>query len=310
MNSDFGEGISGASRGVVGGGPQVADPVLMLREVRKRYKGPRGGEVSVLGPVDVSLREGEFVAIVGASGCGKSTLLRVAAGLVPPSNGTVHRANEEASFVFQDHALLPWRTVAKNCALPLELAGVPRGERRERVQEVLRFVHLENWGQFYPYQLSGGMKMRAALARALVADAAIVYFDEPFSATDELNREGLNEYLSNLWLGRRFAALFVTHSISEAVFLAQRVLVMSTSPGTILGEVQVPFEYPRSLSIRTTDEFVHVERKVTSYLRGNMGFEEEPRVVGPAPGPAAGGAAHHTDRDQGSGDDTASSRTT
>lgn len=168
--------------------------------------------------------------------------------------------------MFQEPALLPWRTVERNCALPLELAGVPTAERKRRVRETLDQVALGAWARFYPHQLSGGMKMRASLARALVADADIIYFDEPFSATDELNRARLNEHLNNLWMTRRFAALFVTHSIEEAVFLGQRVLVMSERPGRLLGEVGSPFPFPRSEPLRTSEAFVRVEREVVALL--------------------------------------------
>lgn len=250
--------------------------------VRKAYRTPRRTWVDVLGPLDLRLRAGEFVSIVGPSGCGKSTLLRIAADLIPVSSGTVERRSRDASFVFQEPALLPWRTVGGNCALPLELAHVPKAQRRSRVREVLAYVHLDAWRNFYPHQLSGGMKMRAALARAIVVDAPVVYFDEPFSATDEMSRERLNEFLSRLWVGRGFTALFVTHSISEAVFLASRVLVMSDRPGRILGEVEVPFPFPRTAPLRTTETFVSIEREVINLLRhGADGASEPHEVLGP-----------------------------
>jgi len=243
-------------------------PALRLESVEVSFPAPTGGEVAALGPVSLEIEPGEFVALVGPSGCGKSTLLRVAAGLLPASAGSVVADAGRSSFVFQEPALLPWRTVERNCLVPLELTRVAKAERRQRVRETLELVQLLPWSRYYPHQLSGGMKMRAALARALVVDAAIMYLDEPFSAIDELNRAALNEYLSRLWLGRRFAALFVTHSISEAAFLAERVLVMSARPGRIVGEVRVPFPFPRDSWLRTTEEFVRIEREVVALLRG------------------------------------------
>jgi len=269
-----------------------------MAAVRKAYRSPDRRWVEVLGPVDLRIDDGEFVAIVGPSGCGKSTLLRIAAGLVPPSDGLVERQSDEASFVFQESGLLPWRTIAKNCELPLELAKVPKPGRKERVRKVLYDVRLGAWANFYPHQLSGGMKMRAALARALVLDSPMVYFDEPFSATDELGRELLNEFLSGLWSDRSFAALFVTHSISEAVFLATRVLVMSDRPGRFLGEFTVPFGFPRTAPLRTSDQFVGIQREVVALLRGNAagraeeeGHEPDGREAGARPGTSEFGAS-------------------
>jgi NitT/TauT family transport system ATP-binding protein len=244
-----------------------ADLALRMREVRKRFTLGRGEHVVALGPIDLDLQAGEFAAIVGPSGCGKSTLLRLGAGLLPTSAGSIERASEHASFVFQEPALLGWRTVAKNCALPLELSAVPRREWDQRVQGALELVKLADWGRAFPRQLSGGMKMRVSLARALVADASVVYFDEPFAAIDELTREELNDHLSDVWLQRRFAALFVTHNVHEAAYLAERVIVMSARPGVLLGEVRVPFAYPRTPELRTSPEFTDVVRDITQLLR-------------------------------------------
>ncbi len=249
------------------------DPLVAMRMlgITRSFASTTGkSTVHAVGPIDLDLGAGEFVAIVGPSGCGKSTLLRLAAGLLRPTAGTIiHGGTASSSFVFQEPALLPWRSVERNCAIPLELTGVRQDLRRDRIRAALDLVGLVAWSSFYPHQLSGGMKMRVALARALVVDAEIMYLDEPFSAIDELTREGLNEHLSRLWLERRFAALFVTHNIGEAVFLAQRVIVMSERPGQLLGEVKVPFDYPRDLWLRTTAEFVHVEREVASLLRAH-----------------------------------------
>jgi NitT/TauT family transport system ATP-binding protein len=240
-----------------------------MTAVGKRFDLGRGRSVAALGPVDVTLHDGEFLAIVGPSGCGKSTLLRLGAALLDPSEGAIERRSDDASFVFQEPALLPWRTVAGNCALPLELTSVSGADRAERIRSSLELVGLADWAEAYPRQLSGGMRMRVALARALVVEAPIVYFDEPFSAIDELTREELNDHLLAVWSRRAFGAMFVTHNIHEAVFLAQRVLVMSPRPGQILGEVEVPFAYPRSAELRTSSAFIDVVREVTQRLRAH-----------------------------------------
>ena len=242
---------------------------IEMTGLEKRFALRRGEQVHALGPVDLALTAGEFVAIVGPSGCGKSTLLRVGAGLLNPSAGSMRRTRGGASFVFQEPALLNWRTVAANCTLPLELTAVPRREWSERVRASLELVGMGEWSGAYPSQLSGGMKMRVSVARALVTDADVVHFDEPFAAIDELTREVLNVELSQVWAKRRFAALFVTHNVHEAVFLADRVLVMSPRPGRIVGEVTVPFAHPRPLELRTSGEFAAVVREVTALLRAS-----------------------------------------
>jgi len=208
-----------------------------------------------LADVTLRLRAGEFVSIVGPSGCGKSTLLRLAAGLLAPTHGTVDRSTERVGYVFQDPTLLPWRSVRRNVELIGELSGVSRRERRARASETLRRVGLAEFADQHPRTLSAGMRMRASLARALTVRPDLFLFDEPFAAVDEITRARLGDDLRALFAVDRFGALFVTHSVTEAVYLSDRVLVMSDRPGRILGEVGVPAPDPRTPEIRYAAEF-------------------------------------------------------
>lgn len=211
---------------------------------------------------------GEFVAVVGPSGCGKSTLLRVASGLARPTSGVVEVDRAGLGYVFQDATLLPWRTVHANVELLAELEGVSRAERARRAAEAIDLVGLTGFEGKYPKQLSGGMRMRASLARSLVLEPALFLFDEPFGALDEISRERLNDELLSLFQRKRFAALFVTHSVAEAVFLSTRVLVMSPRPGHIVDDVAVPFAYPRPPELRFDARFAELSGTVSRALRG------------------------------------------
>ena len=217
--------------------------------------------------VSFAVRRGEFVSVVGPSGCGKSTLLRMASGLSPETSGRVDRAVQNVGFVFQDATLLPWRTVQRNVELLAELEGVPRADRSRLAAEAIRLVGLEGWENHYPKALSGGMKMRASVARALTTKPPLFLLDEPFGALDEITRGALNEELMRLYVSEQFAAIFITHSISEAVYLSSRVLVMSPRPGRIVAEVPVPFEYPRSPDLRFDPEFGNLASEVSHALR-------------------------------------------
>lgn len=226
--------------------------------------------------VDLSLRQGEFATIVGPSGCGKSTFLRLCAGLLDATGGSVRLGGEAPrkargadhplAFVFQQAALPPWRRVWRNVALPLELEGAPRAGRRERCMEALRLVGLGDFADAYPHELSGGMQMRVSLARALVTKPSLLLLDEPFGALDEITRQRLNEELLALWQRDQWGALFITHNVFEAVFLSQRVLVMSGRPGRIAAEIAVPFAYPREAPLRATAEFAALAGEVASAL--------------------------------------------
>jgi NitT/TauT family transport system ATP-binding protein len=218
----------------------------------------------------IRVRRGEFVSVVGPSGCGKSTLLRLASGLEVPSIGTVRVSSDRVGYVFQDATLLPWRTVARNVEFLAELEGVPRAERRRRAAEAIRLVGLDGFEHARPAVLSGGMRMRASLARSLVLDPDLFLFDEPFGALDEMSRERMNDEVLALFAARRFAALFVTHSVVEAVYLSTRVAVMSARPGRIVGEVAVPFPYPRDPSLRFDPAFGRTAEAVSDLLRARV----------------------------------------
>ncbi|HXJ33154.1 MAG TPA: ABC transporter ATP-binding protein [Candidatus Eisenbacteria bacterium] len=217
--------------------------------------------------VSLRLGSGELVAVVGPSGCGKSTLLRVLAGLLAPTRGGVRTARGGVGIVFQQPTLLGWRTVVANVTLPLELAGVRPGEATARALAHLARVGLGDVARVFPIELSGGMRMRAALARALVTEPRLLLLDEPFASVDELTRERLGEDVVALRASQQFAALLVTHSVSEAVFLADRVLVMSARPGRIVGEIAVPFGRTRDAALRTSPEFAKIVGEIAARLR-------------------------------------------
>ncbi len=216
--------------------------------------------------IDLELEAGSFVALLGPSGCGKSTLLRFISGLETPSSGSIALLPGDSSktasavtklaFVFQDAQLLPWRTVLDNVALPLELQGVSRSAARERARGPLAEVELSDVHERFPDQLSGGMRMRVSIARALVTEPEILLLDEPFAALDELTRQRLDERLRRLWLARRMTVIFVTHALAEAAFLAERALVMSRRPGRIVLDQRLDLPLERSMELRTQPAFV------------------------------------------------------
>ncbi len=218
--------------------------------------------------VSFDVAAGEFVTIVGPSGCGKSTLLRIASGLTEQTAGSVDVDRSGVGYVFQDATLLPWRTVRRNVELLAELSGVSTDERRRRATENIDLVGLTGFETKYPKQLSGGMRMRASLARSLVLEPDVFLFDEPFGALDEITRERLNDELISLFQAKGFGALFITHSIAEAIFLSTRVLVMSARPGRIVTEYSIPFPYPRSPELRFDPEFARLSGDVSHSLRG------------------------------------------
>lgn len=219
--------------------------------------------------ISFELSKGEFVTIVGPSGCGKSTLLKIASGLLEPTNGSVEVDRERLGYVFQDATLLPWRTVSKNVELLAELHGIDSQERKQLVEESIELVNLEGFENHYPKSLSGGMKMRCSLARSLTLKPPLFLFDEPFGAVDEITREKLNEDTQQLFKQEGFAGLFITHSISEAVFMSTKVLVMSARPGRLVDEFDIPFEYPRKPDLRFNADFAELCGKVSVALRGS-----------------------------------------
>jgi NitT/TauT family transport system ATP-binding protein len=217
--------------------------------------------------VTLQIAEHEFVALVGPSGCGKSTLLRVLSGLQAPTSGVLSSTTSDVGFVFQDPTLLPWRSTLRNIETLLELRGVDAKERKARARLALDSVGLHDSAHKYPRQLSGGMKMRASLARTLVTNPSLLLLDEPFAAVDEFTRESLNDDLLAMFASARFSAIFVTHSISEAVYLSQRVIIMSPRPGTIAHQIHVPFEYPRTPALRYSAEFANCCGQIAALLR-------------------------------------------
>jgi NitT/TauT family transport system ATP-binding protein len=245
--------------------PAPADLMLEMADVERVF----ADGTAAVRDLDLRVRRGEFVSVVGPSGCGKSTLLRLIAGLEPATAGAVTVAPGRLGYVFQDPTLLPWRTVTRNVELLAELEGIPRAVRRRRVEQVLDLVGLTGFARARPAALSGGMRMRASLARSLVLEPELFLLDEPFGALDELTRERLNDELVALFTAGAFTALFVTHSIAEAVFLSSRVVVMSARPGRVVGEVAVPFPYPRPAHLRFTPEFGRLAGRVSDLLRGS-----------------------------------------
>ena len=239
--------------------------------------------VYALSDVDLTVKKGDFVSLIGPSGCGKTTLLRVMADLEHATGGSV-RVNgvspEEArlarayGYVFQAPALYAWRTVLRNITLPLEIMGVAREERLERARRVLDLVNLGGFERKFPWQLSGGMQQRVSIARALVFDPAILLMDEPFGALDEIIRDHLNEQLLRLWERTQKTVIFVTHSISEAVFLSTRIVVMSPRPGRIIDVIDSELPANRTLDIRETPEFAAIAHRVRTGLRAGHSYDE------------------------------------
>ena len=217
--------------------------------------------------ITLQIASHEFVALVGPSGCGKSTLLRVLSGLQQPTSGTLTSTTSDIGFVFQDPTLLPWRSTLKNIETLLELQGVDSSDRKTKAQLALELVGLQDSAHKYPRQLSGGMKMRASLARTLVTDPSLLLLDEPFAAVDEFTRESLNDDLLAMFASAKFSAVFVTHSITEAVYLSQRVIIMSPQPASIAHEIQIPFEYPRTPALRYSAEFAKCCGEIAALMR-------------------------------------------
>jgi NitT/TauT family transport system ATP-binding protein len=233
------------------------------------------GPVHALRDVSLSIARGDFVSFIGPSGCGKTTFLRVAAGLEAPTGGSisVNGVSPEAArearaygFVFQSAGLFPWRTIAGNVRLPLEIMGYSRAQKAERVARVLEMVELAGFAQKYPWQLSGGMQQRASIARALAFDADLLLMDEPFGALDEMTRDHLNLQLLDIWRETGVTILFVTHSIPEAVFLGQKVLMLKAHPGRMKTVVDIDLPYPREIKLRDTAEFTAYSARLRELL--------------------------------------------
>lgn len=251
----------------------IRPPLIEARALGKTYRSAKGPGVHALNGVDLRIADGEFVSVVGPSGCGKSTLLRMIAGLDDTTEGALHLAgrpidgpSREVGVVFQAANLLPWLTVADNVRLPLRVGG-RHSPAPGRVEELLAMTGLGDFGQRYPYELSGGMQQRAGICRALARDPRILLMDEPFGALDALTRERMNLELQRIWLASGKTILLITHSISEAIFLGDRVVVMSARPGRILADLPVPIARPRALdSIIAHPDYVALSREIRGLL--------------------------------------------
>ena len=271
-----------ATREIAAAPAQPERPLIRISDVSKTYQ---NGTVA-LSDVDLDVAHGEFVSLIGPSGCGKSTLLRLIAGLGQVSSGTIEwplsrrdargEPIRDLGFVFHDPTLMPWATVADNVYLPLKLSGVGRRAAKPRIEEALAMVKLGSFAQAYPRELSGGMKMRAAIARALVVEPKVLLMDEPFAALDEITRFRLNNDLLRLWQEQRWTVVFVTHSVFESVYLSNRIVVMSSRPGRIVGEVEIDAPYPRGDAFRTSRIYSEFCRQTSAELaRAMAGMEEE-----------------------------------
>jgi NitT/TauT family transport system ATP-binding protein len=252
-------------------------PIVRLGSVNKRF----ANGTLALSRMSLDLRGGEFVSLLGPSGCGKSTALRLIAGLGEPTSGEIDwpraqysaegKPRRQISFVFQEPTLMPWATVFENVWLPLRLKHVSRIQAREAVMAALERVRLHKFANAYPRELSGGMKMRVSIARALITEPSVLLMDEPFAALDEISRQRLNDDLLRLWESFRWTIVFVTHSVTEAVYLSSRIVVMAAQPGRVIGDIPNALAYPRSAAVRTSAEFAAASRGVSEVLNQSMG---------------------------------------
>ena len=244
--------------------------MITIQQIAKTFGGKEGNVVA-LEPFDLDIAEGELVSIIGPSGCGKSTLLRIIAGLEEPTSGKIVLGTaglkRPVGFVFQDAVLLPWKTVAENIRFPLDTSGVQRSQSEEKVRELIKLVGLEGFENSLPKQLSGGMKQRAAIARALADDPPILLMDEPFSAVDLLTRETLNDELSRIWQQTGKTILLVTHSVEEAAYLGTKVMVMSPRPGRLKKTIEVGLPLPRDENIRRSAAYLDLVSELRNMMR-------------------------------------------
>ncbi|HEX9324457.1 MAG TPA: ABC transporter ATP-binding protein [Xanthobacteraceae bacterium] len=257
---------------------ELARNVIAVRALSKRYGGLDG--IEALHEIDFSVGEGEFLAIVGPSGCGKSTLLKILAGLIPATGGTallndvaIEGPRRDIGVVFQSPVLFPWRSVLGNVLLPADVQRLGRARMTQRAMELLALVGLSGFEHSYPWQLSGGMQQRVSLVRALIHDPALLLMDEPFGALDALTREAMNVELQRIWLERRKTVVFITHSTGEAVFLADRVAVMTPRPGRIGDLFAVDLPRPRALDVMTHEKFGGYVRRIRAALNAGGGLE-------------------------------------
>jgi len=258
-----------------------AAPAVEVLSAQKTY--PNGTQALL--PVDLSIAEGEFVTLLGPSGCGKSTLLKMVAGMLEPSDGRLllwrrpvaelHTCAHKLAFVFQSPTLMPWASVRSNVRLPLDLAGVPRREADARVAEALELVGLDKFATALPRALSGGMQMRVSIARGLVTQPDLLLMDEPFGALDEITRHKLDAELLDLWRKKKLTVIFVTHSIHEAVFLSNRVIMMAARPGRVVEQFEIDEPYPRSADFMVSPQFSRYAKRLQDSLLRATGAHDE-----------------------------------
>jgi NitT/TauT family transport system ATP-binding protein len=241
--------------------PSLPRPTVALEQVTKRYAGDNG--ILALDGITLSVRRGEFLTLVGASGCGKSTLLNLVSGLDRPTSGSV-QVDGQAAFLFQEHALFPWLSALDNVATPLRLRGVGRKDREAQARDYLEAVHLADFADRRPHELSGGMKQRVAIARTLATQAPVLLMDEPFGALDAMTRDLLHDELESIWAERNLTVLFVTHNVREAVRLGDRVVLLSSRPGRIVSQYDVAIERPRRIEDRDVSQLAG---EITDALR-------------------------------------------
>jgi len=257
----------------------MTDEVIGIDDVNLIYAS-KHSSVHALDSISLAAHQGEFVALVGPSGCGKSTLLKLVAGLIPPSSGKIRVNGKPVSgptpsvgVVFQSPLLMAWRSVLRNILLQVEIRGLPVERHTNTARDLVRLVGLDGFENALPHELSGGMQQRVGLCRALVHDPDLLLMDEPFGALDALTREQMNAELQRIWMERRKTVLFITHSITEAVFLADRVLVMSPRPGRISGEIKVALPRPRNVASMEGQDFTRLTHEVRRYLNTTSAIE-------------------------------------
>ncbi len=265
----------------------MPNPIVSLANLGMTFNAGRPNQTVALKAIELTIAPGEFISLIGPSGCGKSTLLRLVGDLLQPTTGSIgvngkspHQArlDQDYGMVFQTPVLFEWRTIRKNVMLPLELRGHSRAEQEKRANELLKLVELTGFEQHYPWQLSGGMQQRAAIARALAIQPKLLLMDEPFGALDEMTRERMNLELHRIWRETGTTIIFVTHSISEAVFLSTRVVIMSARPGEILHITNVDLPIPRGEQTREDRAYFSTETEVREWLRKAKGYESHGKV--------------------------------
>ncbi len=265
----------------VANGNTMTQPRLSIENLSVTYASARG-KLTAVRDLSLSVADGEFVAVLGPSGCGKSTLLNIASGLLAPSRGQVAIQGKpvagprrDVGIVFQQPTLLPWKTVLENVLVPVQAMGLPVGEHMDRARNLIRMVRLEGFENHYPNELSGGMQQRVGIARGFMHDPQLLLMDEPFAALDAMTREHMTDELQAMWMQSGKSVLFITHSIPEAVYLADRVVVLSERPGTVVDVIDVPIPRPRTLETLGSPEFNTICNRLRMFFRAQAGEQEK-----------------------------------